>query len=115
MAAARMQRWALILAAHDYVLEYKKAALHANADGLSRLPLPVTHTEKTDTVDVFYAAQVATLPVSSGEIRRDILKDPTLSPVLDMVSTGRFPKSKEVPQDLLPFVTRRHELTVVQG
>nr|XP_055076377.1 uncharacterized protein K02A2.6-like [Misgurnus anguillicaudatus] len=115
MAAARMQRWALILAAHDYVLEYKKAALHANADGLSRLPLPVTHTEKTDTVDVFYAAQIATLPVSSAEIRRDTLKDPSLSPVLDMVSTGRFPKFKEVPQGLLPFVTRRNELTVVQG
>ncbi|RXN04226.1 putative protein K02A2.6-like protein [Labeo rohita] len=115
MAAARMQRWALLLAAHDYVLEYKKAAHHANADGLSRLPLPVTHTEKMDTVDVFYANQVATLPVSNAEIKRGNLTDSTLSSVLDMVSSGRFPKSKDVPTDLLPFVTRRHELSVVQG
>lgn len=75
----------------------------------------MTHAEKTDTVDVFYAAQIATLPVSSAEIRRDTLKDPILSPVLDMVSTGRFPKLKEVPQGLLPLVTRRNELTAVQG
>lgn len=34
MAAARMQRWALLLSAHDYTIEYRKGSLHANADGL---------------------------------------------------------------------------------
>ncbi|RXN34352.1 putative protein K02A2.6-like protein [Labeo rohita] len=110
-----MQRWALLSAAHDYVFEYKKAAHHANADGLSRLPLPVTHTEKMDMVDMFYANQVATLPVSNADIKRGTLTDSTLSSVLDMVLSGRFPKSKDVPTDLLPFVTRRHELSMVQG
>lgn len=79
------------------------------------MPLPVTHTEKMDTIDVFYAAQVATLPVSSAEITRDTLTDPTLSRVLDMVSTERFPKPLEVPTNMLPFVTCCHEITVVQG
>ncbi|XP_066512237.1 NLR family CARD domain-containing protein 3-like [Hoplias malabaricus] len=36
MAATRMQRWALLLSAHNYTIEYRKGALHANADGLSR-------------------------------------------------------------------------------
>ena len=39
MAAARMQQWALLLAAHDYK-QYREAARHCNADGLSHLPLP---------------------------------------------------------------------------
>lgn len=40
MAAARLQRWALLLAAHNYTITYWLAADHGNADGLSRLPLP---------------------------------------------------------------------------
>lgn len=41
-AAARMQRWALTLAAYEYTLEYKEGSKHGNADALSRLPLPST-------------------------------------------------------------------------
>lgn len=40
MASARIQRWALILAAYDYHIRYKPGKEHANADLLSRLPLP---------------------------------------------------------------------------
>ena len=38
MTAARLQRWALLLAGYDYSLVYK-AGRDNNADGLSRLPL----------------------------------------------------------------------------
>ena len=39
LAAARMQRWALILSAHPYeIYEYRSSSQHANADALSRLP-----------------------------------------------------------------------------
>ena len=41
MAAARIQRWALTLATYSYPIEYKPGPEHANADALSRLPLPV--------------------------------------------------------------------------
>nr|XP_050040360.1 uncharacterized protein LOC126537393 [Dermacentor andersoni] len=40
MAAARIQRWALLLSAYHYDLEYRQGQLNANADALSRLPLP---------------------------------------------------------------------------
>lgn len=63
MVAAHMQRWALLLAAHDYSIEYKKAELHGNANGLSRLPLPTLHSDKLDTVDVFHVNQLEILPV----------------------------------------------------
>ena len=40
VAAARLQRWALLLAAYDYDIEFRSTSAHGNADALSRLPLP---------------------------------------------------------------------------
>ncbi|KAK9529796.1 hypothetical protein VZT92_013867 [Zoarces viviparus] len=42
LAAARIQRWAIILSAYDYHIVYRKSEEHSNADGLSRCPLPET-------------------------------------------------------------------------
>lgn len=42
MASARVQRWALQLAAYEYTFQYKPGSMNANADALSRLPLPGT-------------------------------------------------------------------------
>ena len=39
MAAASLQRWALIVSAYEYSIVYKEGKNNANADGLSRLPL----------------------------------------------------------------------------
>lgn len=36
LAAARLQRWALLLSAYQYDIVYKASLEHANADGLSR-------------------------------------------------------------------------------
>ena len=44
LASARIQRWALILAAYDYHIMYKPGDTLSNADMLSRLPLPNTPT-----------------------------------------------------------------------
>ena len=115
MAAARMQRWALLLSAHEYTIQYRKGALHANADGLSRLPLSHTHKEKLGAVEVFYTSQLDTLPVSNTEIKRDTLSDPTLSRVREIVSTGRFPAAKDAGEELSPYLLRRHDLTIQQG
>ena len=41
-AAARIQRWALTLAAYNYTIKYKPGIEHGNADALSRLPLLVS-------------------------------------------------------------------------
>ena len=38
LAAARMQRWALLLSAYSYDISFRPTAAHSNADGLSRLP-----------------------------------------------------------------------------
>ena len=40
MASGRIQRWALTLGAYDYAIQHREGKAHANADALSRLPLP---------------------------------------------------------------------------
>lgn len=62
LAASRMQRWALLLSAHTYDIKYRKSELHANADGLSRLPLPVGH-EEGKQAGIFYFRQVEEAPI----------------------------------------------------
>ena len=38
MAAARLQRWAILLSAYSLTIEYCNTRLHGNPDALSRLP-----------------------------------------------------------------------------
>ena len=39
--SARIQRWALTLAMHEYIIAFRLTKAHANADAMSRLPLTV--------------------------------------------------------------------------
>ncbi|KAI4887000.1 hypothetical protein NFI96_027939, partial [Prochilodus magdalenae] len=115
MAAARLQRWALILAAHDYTIKYRCAADHGNADGLSRLPLPERHKEKQGSVDSFLIKYMESLPIHCSEVKRETKADVTLSQVIEMASTGRFPPAKDADSRLVPFILRKDELSVLQG
>ncbi|XP_034031452.1 uncharacterized protein K02A2.6-like [Thalassophryne amazonica] len=115
MAAARLQRWALILAAHDYTIRYRCAADHGNADGLSRLPLPVQHKEKQGTVDTCLIKYIESLPIHCSEVKRETKADATLSQVIEMASIGHFPPAKDVDRSLVLYIVRKDELSVLQG
>ena len=39
IAAAKMQRWGFLLSVYHYNIEFKSTKSHANADGLSHLPV----------------------------------------------------------------------------
>ena len=70
LAAARLQRWALLLAGYNYRIVFRPTQAHANADSLSRLPLP--HTEKDAKVPdpkLFNIQQIETLPVTSAQLK----------------------------------------------
>ena len=65
LAAAHLQRWAILLSANDYTIQYKSATNHGSADGLSRLSLPSTLPDlDSQCITTFNNAQVQALPVT---------------------------------------------------
>ena len=111
LAAARLQRWAIILAAYSYEIEYKSTQQHANADSLSRLPLKVSN-DSMDEVNIFNLAQVEALPTTAEQVATATKKDPLLSQVYHYTQSG-WPN--EVDDVLLSFWNPRFELKIEQG
>ena len=85
-----------------------QAAAHANADGLSRLPLDIRHPASTDSI--FTIGQIQALPVITEQIATATRKDVVLSRVLDFVRE-RWPE--EVSKELEPYTRCKHELSTV--
>ena len=113
MTAARMQRYALQLAAHDYEIKYRTSAKHANADGLSRLPMATEKTAtESDVMDVFYMNHMDVFPITASVIQNECSKDPVLSKVLERTQHG-WPQVS--PVGLEPFFSKRHELSIFHG
>ena len=113
LAAARLQRWAIVLSAYQYDIEFKRTEAHGNADGLSRLPLTAagagTDESTVADVDVFNIAQIEALPVTVDQLGQATRRDVDLSQVWQYVQLG-WPDV--VPERLKPYPFRRDELTV---
>ncbi|XP_049886705.1 uncharacterized protein K02A2.6-like [Pectinophora gossypiella] len=111
MAASRMQRWAIILSAYDYKVEYVKTTDNS-ADGLSRLPArscPVNKDcERSLPEQTFLHFAQDALLLNNIEIRKQTSKDIILGRVLSYIRDG-WPDSCEVT-GLQPFYNRRSEL-----
>lgn len=76
-ASARIQHWAVFLSGFSYQIEYKNTRAHANAAGLSRLPLNCTK-EDEDPADVFHLNQINRLPVTVKKLRKETRNNPIL-------------------------------------
>ena len=98
MAAARLQRWALLLSAYNYSIEFKPTQQHANADGLSRLPLG--NRQPPSTCSAFVVGQIQALPVSSERLETATRQDPLLSRVHQYIQEG-WPDS--TTEEFKPF------------
>jgi len=111
LAAARMQRWAVILQAYSYQVEYRPSTEHGNADALSRLPC--NNSPLKEEAELYFFSGLEELPVDAKDISRESRRDPVLARVLNYTLTGwpSYVSSKE----LKPYFTRRHELTADQG
>ena len=70
LGAARLQRWAILLSAYQYDIEYRSTAKHANADFLSRLPLQIEKPEDVDEVRLVNILQIESLTLSAEQIRK---------------------------------------------
>ena len=89
LAAARLQRWALLLSAYNYDIIYKSTKEHSNADGLSRLPLPTNSSPPVDDgVTIFNISQIQALPLDFKDIQTATRRDSTQSRVLEYVKSG---------------------------
>ena len=106
MAAARLQRWALLLSAYNYTIEFKPTLPHGNADGLSRLPLG--DRQPPSTCSAFVVGQIQALPVTSERLETVTRQDPILSRVHQYTREG-WPSS--TPDEFKPYRDRQLELT----
>ncbi|KAJ8370538.1 hypothetical protein SKAU_G00105660 [Synaphobranchus kaupii] len=110
LAAARIQRWAIILSAYNYHIVYRKSEEHSNADGLSRCPLP----ETSDAGTAGSTAQVHSLldehmqaaPLNATQVAQATRTDSELSRVYKYVMEG-WP-NQEVRERDSDTVHRRH-------
>lgn len=113
VAAARLQRWAIILAAYKYKIEFHPTTAHCNADGLSRLPLKDSARDPGLTETVWYnMMELDSLPVTVAEVRKETRTDPVLNKVTQYTVEG-WPES--IDQEFQVFSQRRDELTVENG
>ena len=108
LAAARLQRWAVILSAYSYTIKFRGTKEHANADGLSRLPLGTRHAPSLTCNYTFASGQLQALPVTAEQIATATRQDPILSKLHMYVSQG-WPS--EVEEVLRPYSRRKDELT----
>ena len=111
MTAARLQRYALLLSAHNYTIEYRNTKKHANADSLSRLPLAVEAEIDDDYADCFYCEPFEKLPVTASAISKESRIDKILSRALTSVLSGNW----IIDNELKHFYQKRNELSVCQG
>ena len=115
LAAARMQRYALQLAAYQYKVELRRTDEMRMADTMSRLTVPNTEEEQRAAADeaeyggggvLFIAEQGPCL--TAKDIAAATRRDPVLARALAAVRSG-WPAT--VDPDLAPFKNRREELS----
>ena len=118
MASGRIQRWAITLGAYDYVIRYKQGSTNANADALSRLPLPTAERETPQPAEVVHLMEhLSTTPLSSQHIKTLTDVDPSLSRIRCLVQEG-WPDHVAAPegdQEFSSYAKRRLELSVEGG
>ena len=115
LAAARLQRWALILAAHQYDIKFRKTSEHSNTDMLSRLPTKSYNCDDPVDSSVFRISFRDELPVTAKAIAEATKKDPIVSRALDYTLHGWPAELSSNELDLQPYYRRRMELTVDSG
>ena len=109
LAAARLQRWSLLLSSYHYEIEFKSSAEVDSADALSRLLLKYQRDASVED-KVFYVAvqQLYRHPVSASEIARETSRNPILAKALSLTQDG-WPVNFCTAPELKPYFTRKHE------
>ena len=114
-ASARVRRWSLYLSMFEYTLTFRNTTAHANADALSRLPLPVEPANSKQPPElVLLSDHLSNSPVTADQIRSASHKDPQLSLIIQFVHQG-WPNSCAGQDQLAPFFNKQQELSLYEG
>ena len=114
MASARIQRWALTLAAYQYNIRYKSGKTLNNADALSRLPCPITtNSDRVPDELAQLVLHLSSTSINASVIKSWTAKDPVLSRVLRYIQTG-WP-DQITDKKFKPFFFRKTELSAWDG
>ena len=113
-SAARIQRWALLLAAYNYELRYRPGSQNANADGMSRLSVTGVAAEASRVQNEVFMVDLVHSPVTSSAVKRETERDPILTRVREFLIQG-WPDDLEADDEFKPYMTRAVELTVEEG
>ena len=122
LAAARLQRWTIILTVYQYDLEFRSTQAHSSADGFFKATIAGTSqccmwkqsdgcTSSNSWVCV-NLGQIEIFPVDTDRLRHATQADPVLSKVCLYTQRG-WPN--DVNPEQKPYATRRYELTVEAG
>ena len=88
-ASARIRRWSLYLSQFEYRLTFCGTTVHANADVLSRLPLPISSDLEQPPAEVVMLCQhLDDSSVSAKHVQDGTSKDTMLSSVAQYVLQG---------------------------
>lgn len=110
MAAARIQRWAMLLGAYNYSIIYRPTDKHSNADFLSRLPCKDVDCVK----EKFRVNFIDEINIDYKDVVKFSKTDQILNKVMYYVRVG-WPKNFSPSSEFQPFFSRREELSLEQG
>ena len=98
--------------AYTYDIHFKTTTNHANADGLSRLPLQTQQDStviSTQTTTIFNISQIEALPITATDIGKATKHDKLLSKVYRYTQTS-WPA--DISSAFQPYKQQQHQLTV---
>ena len=112
-SASRILRWALLLAAYNYKLEYRPGSQHGNTDAPSRLPLDFQSVDVSRPVFHVRMLEMDSSPVDERELRMAARRDLVLSKLSCCVLKG-WDRADSCPE-LAQFKMHADELSTEGG
>lgn len=114
LSTARLQRWAITLAAYNYEIVFKKGDCNSNADGLSRLPLESMELVDNECYLVSVVASFEEKLLTFNNIEQGTCLNDVLVKVVGCLNDG-WPKFPQLDDDLKPFYKNRLKLSLESG
>lgn len=105
VAAARLQRWSVLLSMYEYDIVHRKGSKMGHADALSRLPLSQETDVETFEINFFNHSQE--MPLQQELIRSEMKEDRVLKKIYNYVMNGW---SGTIEEKCKPYYSIRNEL-----